>query len=100
MPPRTVYPKWPEAVRFTDAALESVRRVPGVRSAAIAVHHPLRAGWTSQTEIVGRPPSGGPIDEVRIRPVSRIFRDRRRAREEGTRHHRTRSWPKRPGSSW
>ncbi|HVS32999.1 MAG TPA: ABC transporter permease [Thermoanaerobaculia bacterium] len=70
VPSRAVYPRWPEAVRFIDETLESVRRVPGVRSAAIALNHPLRAGWTSQMAIVGRPETEGPADEVRLRPVS------------------------------
>ncbi|HKR64155.1 MAG TPA: FtsX-like permease family protein, partial [Thermoanaerobaculia bacterium] len=73
MPPIGIYPKWPEAVNFFDAALEQVKSVPGVTRAAIGMSHPLDSGFTSQIEIVGRPKSGGPADEVRIRPVSNDY---------------------------
>jgi putative ABC transport system permease protein len=70
VPGRAVYPKWPEAIRFYDLLLEKVRALPGVTSAAIALNHPLRRGWTSQVSISGRPQADGPRDEVRMRPVT------------------------------
>lgn len=70
VPPRSEYPKWPEAVSFYERLLERASAVPGVVSAAVALNHPLASGWTSQIEIVGRPEPLGPRDEVRMRPVS------------------------------
>ena len=70
VPPRNQFPKWPEVERFQDEVLERVRPLPGVRSAALAINHPLQRGWTSQVRIVGRPVPDGPVDESRIRAVS------------------------------
>jgi putative ABC transport system permease protein len=72
-PPREVYPRWPEAIQFFNQSLERVREIPGVTSAAIALNHPMRAGWTSQLRIPGRPEVLGQIDEVRIRPVTPMY---------------------------
>ncbi|HKB81401.1 MAG TPA: ABC transporter permease [Thermoanaerobaculia bacterium] len=69
-PSRSEYPKWPKMTQAYDALLASVRSIPGVTGVALALNHPLRAGWTSQTRVVGRPATPGPQDELRIRPVS------------------------------
>jgi putative ABC transport system permease protein len=68
-----VYPQWPELEEFYRSYLERARAVPGVESVAIALNHPLSAGWT--TGIVVRDRAGGepqPGDEVeeRLRAVS------------------------------
>lgn len=70
LPDRATYPHWPEATQFYDRALERVAEVPDVRSAVLAMNHPLATGWTSQISIVGQPSADGPKDEVRIRAVS------------------------------
>jgi putative ABC transport system permease protein len=70
MPPRNQYPRWPEATQFYERALEQIAAVPGVRSAAIGMNHPLESGFTSQIAIVGQPDTGAQRDEVRIRPVT------------------------------
>jgi len=69
-PPRSEYPVWPKVVHFHEEVLANAARVPGVTGVAIALNHPLSAGWTSQIQIAGRTPADGPQDEVRIRPVS------------------------------
>ena len=69
-PGRESYPEWPDMVGFYDRALERIQAVPGVTSAALALNHPLNAGFTSQVTIAGRPEPAGPIEETRIRPVT------------------------------
>ncbi|HUP64335.1 MAG TPA: ABC transporter permease [Thermoanaerobaculia bacterium] len=69
-PTRAVYPEWPEVIRFYDSFLEELRATPGIESAAIAMNHPLRRGWTSTVTVDGREPVEGPRDEQRIRAVS------------------------------
>jgi len=69
-PPREDFSKWPEVLRFYDELLPRLRALPGVSGAAIAVNHPLRAGWTSQVEVEGQVQRPGERDETRIRPVS------------------------------
>jgi putative ABC transport system permease protein len=69
-PPREDFYKWPEVLRFYDELLPRLRALPGVSAAAIAVNHPLRAGWTSQVEVEGQVQRPGERDETRIRPVS------------------------------
>lgn len=73
VPPRAVYPQWPEATNFFDELLESTAAVPGVAKAALGMNHPLETGFTSQISIVGQPETTGPKDEVRIRPVSPAY---------------------------
>lgn len=74
-PPRETYPRWPEATNFYDALLERLQSVPGVTRAALGTHHPLDSGFTSQIVVVGQPEPTGPIDEVRIRPVTPAYFD-------------------------
>ena len=70
MPGFDAYPAWPEVVGFYDGALERVETLPGVESAALALNHPLKPGFTSQVTIDGRPEPEGQIEESRIRPVT------------------------------
>ncbi|HVR44070.1 MAG TPA: ABC transporter permease [Thermoanaerobaculia bacterium] len=70
VPSRTDYPNWPTAIRFYDRFLEELRATPGVESAALAMHHPLRRGWTSTIRVVGRERTEGPQDEQRVRSIS------------------------------
>jgi putative ABC transport system permease protein len=72
-PSRTEYPKWPSATNFYDRLLERVGEVPNVTGTALAMAHPLDAGFTSRTHVVGRPVGDGPQDEVRIRPVTHTY---------------------------
>ena len=77
--PKATYPEprrredfydWPEVLRFCDAILPRLSALPGASAASLAVNHPLKAGWTSQIEIEGRPQKPGARDEVYIRPVA------------------------------
>lgn len=70
IPSREQYPKWPEVTNFYDRLLEQVTALPSVNHAAIAMNHPLDAGWTSQVTVAGQPETDGPKDEVRIRAVT------------------------------
>ncbi|MGH2779908.1 MAG: ABC transporter permease [Thermoleophilaceae bacterium] len=65
------FPNWPDVQGFHAELLDRVRRLPGVRSAALAQNDPLAPGWTvgfgleGQTaEEIARQP------EVRLRIVS------------------------------
>jgi putative ABC transport system permease protein len=69
-PRREDFANWPEVVRFYDALLPRLQHLPGAVSAALAVNHPMRSGWTSQVEIDGVEQPPGQHDESRIRPVS------------------------------
>lgn len=72
-PSRKIYPQWPRLTQRYDDILTSYERLPGVRAVALALNHPLHAGWTSQMRVVGRPVNTGPQDEVRIRPVTAAY---------------------------
>ena len=72
-PSREEYPHWPSAVSFYERLLERMRTVPGVTNVALGMAHPLDAGFTSRTHVVGRPQGDGPQDEVRIRPVTHSY---------------------------
>ncbi len=65
------YPNWTRVIAFQDQLLDRVSALPGVRSASLAVNHPLREGWTTRFQIEGRPEvPEGQLDEANIRPVS------------------------------
>ncbi|HVR98004.1 MAG TPA: ABC transporter permease [Thermoanaerobaculia bacterium] len=65
------YPNWPQVARFYTDVLERLREVQGVESAAIGLNHPLKAGWTTQFTIEGRPePPSGQAEEIRVRSVT------------------------------
>lgn len=72
-PSRTEYPNWPSATNFYDRLLARVGEIPNVTGSALAMAHPLDAGFTSRTHVVGRPVGDGPQDEVRIRPVTHTY---------------------------
>lgn len=73
VPSRDQYPNWPAATSFYERLLERIATVPNVANVALGMAHPLDPGFTSQTTVVGRPVSGGPQDEVRIRPVTHTY---------------------------
>ncbi len=70
MPSGKDWYRWPEVLRFYDAILPRLQALPGASSAALAINHPLRPGWTSQIEVEGRPQQPGARDEVRIRAIT------------------------------
>ena len=72
-PSREEYPRWPSATNFYDRLQERVSAIPNVSSVALGMAHPLDAGFTSRTHVVGRPKGDGPQDEVRIRPVMHTY---------------------------
>lgn len=72
-PSRDQYPSWPAAQNFYERLIERVETVPQVDSVALAMAHPLDPGFTSRTQVVGRPAGDGPQDEVRIRPVTHAY---------------------------
>jgi putative ABC transport system permease protein len=74
-PSRDQYPNWPTAQNFYERLIERVQMVPHVDSVALAMAHPLNPGFTSRTQVVGRPAGDGPPDEVRIRPVTYTYFD-------------------------
>lgn len=48
------YPDWPEIHGFLRSLEAEVRAVPGVRSAAVTLNHPLDVGFTNSFRIEGR----------------------------------------------
>jgi len=72
-PSREEYPRWPSATGFYTSLQERVAALPNVTSVALGMAHPLDAGFTSRTQVVGRPQGDGPQDEVRIRPVAHTY---------------------------
>ena len=65
-----VWPKWAATHRFNDALLGRVRALPGVTSAAIAVSHPLDAGFTNSFTVTGREAESHDWPEIRVRLVT------------------------------
>jgi predicted permease len=63
-------PNWPERIRFADALIAGVARLPGVQSVALAAANPLEAGFTSGIRVVGREAEGRNWPEPSIRAVS------------------------------
>lgn len=49
------YPDWPEVHGALGAIEERVEAVPGVRSAAVTLNHPLDPGFTNSFQVEGRP---------------------------------------------
>ena len=65
--------RWPALAavhRFNDALVERVSALPGVEAAAIAVSHPLNAGFTNSFAIVGREDESRDLPEISVRQVS------------------------------
>jgi len=66
--------EWPQVARFRDQLLESMRGIPGVTSAAVALNRPLDSGWTTRVTVEGRPaPPPGQQEEARFRPVGENY---------------------------
>ncbi len=64
---------WPEAPaveRFNSLLLARVTALPEVESAAIAISHPLDAGFTNSFVIVGREAESENLPEISVRQVS------------------------------
>ncbi|MGH7337879.1 MAG: ABC transporter permease, partial [Myxococcota bacterium] len=70
LPARSVYPRWPEATRLYDRLLAELEQIPGARAVALALNHPLEAGWTSQVEIDDHEVAGAEREETWVRPVT------------------------------
>jgi len=70
MPARSDYPRWPQVTSFYDRMLEELDRMPGVESAAIALNHPMQAGFTSRIGVEGATSPPEKNEEARIRPVT------------------------------
>jgi predicted permease len=56
--------------RFTHGLVERVERLPGVRGVALAVQHPLDAGFTTSFTVPGREAEGREWPELSIRPIT------------------------------
>jgi putative ABC transport system permease protein len=54
-PSMATWPDWPEIHRFNGSVVDEVAALPGVRSAALTLNHPLDPGWTNSFRIEGRP---------------------------------------------
>jgi len=54
-PSMATWPDWPAIHQFNGSVVEKVASLPGVRSAALALNHPLDPGWTNSFRIEGRP---------------------------------------------
>jgi putative ABC transport system permease protein len=66
----SVYPNWPAINGFHGELLRQVRALPGVRSAALAVRHPMDVGFTNSFLIVGREAESQDFPEIRTRIVT------------------------------
>ena len=66
----SVYPNWPAINGFHAELLRRVRALPGVRSAALAVRHPMDVGFTNSFLIVGREAESQDFPEIRTRIVT------------------------------
>ncbi len=54
-PAMDTWPDWQEIHQFNRAVVDGVSSLPGVRSAALTLNHPLDPGWTNSFRIEGRP---------------------------------------------
>jgi putative ABC transport system permease protein len=69
--PTSRYSERRQVRAFLDELRRRVQAAPGVRSAAIALEHPLSAGWTTSFTLHDRPaPPRGEEPEARMRPVT------------------------------
>ena len=64
------YPNLPAVLAFNDTLLQRTAALPGVESAAIAVSHPVSAGFTNSFAIVGREAESRDLPEMSMRQVS------------------------------
>lgn len=66
-----IAPEWPRSVSFFKELIQRVRGLPGVRSAAATMNHPMKIGWSTSFTLEGRPPpSPGEEPEANYRPVT------------------------------
>lgn len=65
------YPDWPEVHGALDAVEGRAEAVPGVRSAAVTLNHPLDPGFTNSFQIEGRPydPTQGEMTTRLVSPA-------------------------------
>jgi putative ABC transport system permease protein len=66
----SVWPDFKEMHRFDGALLDAVRRIPGVRGAAIAGNSPMDAGFTNSFVVVGREAEARDWPEISVRRVT------------------------------
>jgi putative ABC transport system permease protein len=64
------YPNIPAVHAFNDMLLRRAAALPGVESSAIAVSHPVSAGFTNSFVIVGREEESRDLPEMSMRQVS------------------------------
>ena len=69
--PSARYTEAHRVISFADRLLEELRRVPGVRDAAVSYQRPLHGDWINAFEIVGR--SGDEEPSGRFCPVTPTF---------------------------
>jgi putative ABC transport system permease protein len=64
------YPDWPEIHGFMRSLEAEVQSIPGVRSAAVVLNHPLDPGFTNSFQIEGQPydPSQGEMTTRLVTP--------------------------------
>lgn len=53
-PDRSTYPNWPTLFAFFEQLEDEVRGIPGVRTSAVILNHPLDRGFTNSFRIEGR----------------------------------------------
>lgn len=78
-PSMATWPDWPEIHSLIGSLETQVEGVPGVRSAAVVLNHPLDPGFTNSFRIEGRP-YDETQGEMATRLVAGVFRDRRSER--------------------
>jgi len=66
----SVWPDFKEQHAFTRTLVERARRLPGVRSAAVAGNHPLDPGFTNSFLVVGREAEASTWPEISVRRVT------------------------------
>lgn len=69
-PDRSTWPNWPTVFAFLESLEQEVRGLPGVRSSAVLLNHPLDRGFTNSFSIEGRPydPSQGEMTTRLVSP--------------------------------
>jgi predicted permease len=64
------YPDWPKVFAFLESLEAEVEAIPGVRSAAVLLNHPLDRGFTNSFSIEGQPydPTQGEMTTRMVTP--------------------------------
>ncbi|MEM7413983.1 MAG: ABC transporter permease [Gemmatimonadota bacterium] len=70
-PERSTYPNWPTIFTFLESLEDEVRGIPGVRTSAVLLNHPLDRGFTNSFRIEGQPydPSQGEMTTRLVSPA-------------------------------